>query len=68
MQGKNGDKNFKCKAFFTVLDNCSQVWFRKGLDDSNFLWKNYEALFSLFFKQKNVSNYCKKNKLLFKDT
>ena len=37
MQGKNGDKNFKCKAFFTVLDNCSQLWFRKGLDDSNFL-------------------------------
>ena len=30
-------KTLNARQFFTVLDNCSQVWFRKGLDDSNFL-------------------------------
>ena len=40
--------------FSQYLDNCSQLWFRTGLDDSNYLWKNSEALFSVVFKEKNL--------------
>ena len=61
-------KTLNVGHFSQYVDNCSQVWFRMGLDDSNFLWKNCETLFSLFFKQKNVSNYFKWNELLFKYT
>ena len=41
-------KTLNVGHFSQYLDNCSEVCFRMGLDDSNFLWKNSEALFSLF--------------------
>ena len=32
-------------SFLQYLDDFSQVWFRLCLADSNFLWKNSNALF-----------------------